>query len=348
MNGITTRVHIVSCEEGAGAWYHQSEMLRSAFPQDSSLELVGEPSEADVILITDLRDRDDYFQSLREHPSVKQFPEKCFAVGEDDKPPRWLRGIQTSMTQSSFNLGRFRSGAYTLFHHDFLNPYVRAAAKAPPPRRDPRYLFTFIGRGCIPMRRRLLTVPFFRSDVLVSDSSAYNAFTHDRSGRDESSQRYLQLMLDSKFALCPRGIGAASIRLFEALSLGVAPIIISDRWLLPPGPRWGEIALFVRETELDQIERIAIAHESEWEERGYRARLAFNKYFSLESYVRYLVNSALEIKQKQHVPERWIHRLWPVAIQIERARRRAARVHGGLRRRLSHLGRIRRSGVLNT
>ena len=37
----------------------------------------------------------------------------------------------------------------------------------------------------------------------------------------------------SKFILCPRGFGVSSIRLFEAMSFGRIPIVISDEAKLP-------------------------------------------------------------------------------------------------------------------
>jgi hypothetical protein len=324
MDRTNTRVLIISCEEGPGAWWHQSEMLRQAFPKDDpSLTLVDNGDDADVILIADLRDRYDWFRNLREHPLVKKYPDRCFTVGEDDKPGRWVRGMQTSIKRSAFNFNRFHSGSYTLFHPDFLNPYVRAAAaQASPPDREKKFLFAFTGRACIPLRRRLFETHFYRPDILVKNTTGFHAFTHDQSGRDAAARNYFETMLACKFALCPRGLGTSSIRLFEAMSLGIAPIIISDAWVPPLGPKWEEFALFVKEDALDQIEPLAIAHEGEWRERGRGAREAYEQFFATEGYVRYLVEAALDLQRRQIIPERWVHRLWPIAINYERVRRR--------------------------
>ena len=311
-------------------------MLREAFPKDWTVAaLTRNADEADLIFITDLRDRCDHFKNIREHPLVKKYPERCFAVGEDDKPARWLRGIQTSIKRSSFNFNRFHSGSYTLFHPDFLNPYIRAAAaQITPPEREPTLLFSFTGRACVPLRHRLFAIPFSRPDILVRDTSGFHAFTHDQGGREKAARDYFETMLKCKFALCPRGLGASSIRLFEAMSLGVAPIIISDAWVPPLGPKWEEFALSVREGALEQIEPLVIAHEHEWRERGLKAREAFETYFTTEGYVRYLVEAALDIQRHQLIPERWVHCLWPIAVTYERAQHRVSNYRKRLTDRL--------------
>jgi hypothetical protein len=35
-------------------------------------------------------------------------------------------------------------------------------------------------------------------------------------------------MLESYFALCPRGVGSTSYRFYEAMQLGVVPVLIAD------------------------------------------------------------------------------------------------------------------------
>jgi len=41
-------------------------------------------------------------------------------------------------------------------------------------------------------------------------------------------QNYARLIANSKFVLCPQGVGPSSLRLFETLLMGRAPVIISD------------------------------------------------------------------------------------------------------------------------
>lgn len=60
---------------------------------------------------------------------------------------------------------------------------------------------------------------------------------------------YAFIMAQSIFALCPSGTGPNSIRLWEAITAGVIPVILSDKYL-PPGKAllWQQAALFWPET----------------------------------------------------------------------------------------------------
>jgi len=49
----------------------------------------------------------------------------------------------------------------------------------------------------------------------------------------DSSYAYDDLLLNSQFALCPRGNGYYSYRIMEAISAGAIPVILSDRYVLP-------------------------------------------------------------------------------------------------------------------
>lgn len=46
-------------------------------------------------------------------------------------------------------------------------------------------------------------------------------------------QSYLHIINDSKFVMCPRGVGLNSIRFFETLRMGRIPILIADDTKLP-------------------------------------------------------------------------------------------------------------------
>lgn len=321
------RVHITSCETASDSWRQQELTLRDHFPRnDQRLELCEVPERSDVIFITDLRWENNY-AALRFHPLVRLYPKKCFAISDRDEPPRFVRGILTSLTRSPWNCGRFQSGSYFLFHPDFKNPHIERRYREPeaaPPEK--KYLFSFVGRRCNALRAELFAQRFSRPDVLVSDTSDYDNFVHRDPARDPRKHTYAEISLASKFILCPRGNGAASIRLFEAMQLGIAPVIISDVWVFPEGPDWRSCAVILKERELPELEQRLSQREGEWRALGARARAAYDAYFHGENYVRYLVRSALRIKTRAVVPERVVHRCWPVLIAAQKARRRLERV----------------------
>lgn len=66
-------------------------------------------------------------------------------------------------------------------------------------------------------------------------------------------ERFCKQIARSKFVLCPRGVGCSSYRLFEVMSAGRIPVIISDEWVKPPGPRWDRFSVRVAEREVTKI-----------------------------------------------------------------------------------------------
>lgn len=64
--------------------------------------------------------------------------------------------------------------------------------------------------------------------------------------------------LSSYFALCPRGFGPSSFRLYEVLGLGQIPVYISDEFWLPYTNEinWNEIAILIKYKEINSLKEI--------------------------------------------------------------------------------------------
>jgi hypothetical protein len=330
-----TQVLVTSCETGAGAWRHQEQAVRAHFPiDDPRFALTENPDEADVILIGNLREENDYAK-LRSNLFLRAFPQKCVVLYDGDHVPWLCQGILTSLTHSRFNFGRFRSGGYFLFHPDFKNGFVerwyasRKDRLTPPPPKA--YLACFSGRACVPVRQRLFDLKWQRDDVFIRDTShSFDNFTHHPLGKDSARESYFNVALRSKFMLCPRGDGAASIRFFEAMQLGVAPVLISDDWVLPEGPVWSRCMLRVREDELDTLEEILVRNEERAATIGAEAQRAYEAFFEGSAYVRYLIESARAIQRdRTWIPERCFHWAWRPARSAQRLAGRVRRKLGG-------------------
>lgn len=79
-----------------------------------------------------------------------------------------------------------------------------------------RYLASFSGRlSTHPIRSEMANVLRGRSDICILDG-------------DFGSSVFTQMILKSHLALAPRGYGGSSFRFFEAMQLGVVPILIGD------------------------------------------------------------------------------------------------------------------------
>jgi hypothetical protein len=142
-----------------------------------------------------------------------------------------------------------------------------------------RYLYSFMGGSNSWARKRLFQSVSSGADTLVEPTDSYNhwvANPDDPDGRVKQMRRYAEVMAESKFSLCPRGCGLSSYRLFESMSLGVAPVIISDKWQPIEGIDWS-FALFVRENQIPRIDQIVRSHQSEWRHRGQEAQTTYER-----------------------------------------------------------------------
>lgn len=66
----------------------------------------------------------------------------------------------------------------------------------------------------------------------------------------DQSQEFQKIMQQSIFALCPSGTGSNSIRLWEAISMGVIPVVLADTYLSPVEQQlWEQAVVICEETE---------------------------------------------------------------------------------------------------
>ena len=325
-------VYFTPCEIGPNAPQHQKEALQSLWSLSSKQhQLVDSPETADVILIGNLR-AENWYASLRNHPVINKYPNRCFVVSETWELFPLLRGVYTNAHKKLSFRARFRSGSYALHHPDFKNPFIenyrgRAFEK------NKTQLAAFTGRDCHPVRAAIFALKFRRPDIVISDTSNFDAFTHDNSHKAPRQKAYAELLESSKFSICPRGSGAASIRLFESMKMGVAPVIISDDWIFPDGPDWSRCAIIVREQDVGNLEDILVANEPRFAEIGRAAAEAFQRFFSASAYFDYLIGQVCGIKKSQLLPEsvHWRMRNWKVI--FEKMRRKALLKQAALRRR---------------
>jgi hypothetical protein len=305
------KVHLASCGDGPNAWREKTELLAyyHSVADEKKHELVSEPEQADIIVISNLRD-EDWHAAVVNHPLRRRYPHKCFGIEDGDFPVPLLRGIYTSASSKAWNFGRVRSGSYGLFLERWRNRAVESQAEART-SAPKRYLFSFIGRANHPVRQVMLQNHYRRADIRVEETGKFSIFTADNPVcRAERERFFADVLMASKFALCPRGIGTSSIRLFEAISLGIAPVIISDRWMPPEGPDWESFSIRVRERDVARVEEIVAEREAEWEEMGQRAQAAHDEFFSSKRYFNFVIDSLVEIREGQRVPERAAQLFW--------------------------------------
>ncbi len=102
-------------------------------------------------------------------------------------------------------------------------------ARFSPPTPDLPYLFSFIGSTATALvRRRFANVEYARG--FFHDTAAdFDRALHGQMSRMEHceyARRFVAVSHASKFVLCTRGLGVATIRLMEAMRMGRAPVVI--------------------------------------------------------------------------------------------------------------------------
>jgi len=195
-------------------------------------KLVEDPKQADIILFGEMGECGFFAERVRAHPFYRRFPEKCFLFDSGDTVFPVMPGIYASLTQSRYRRHHTRTGFYL---YVIENPFIRAQ----PITGREEYLATFMGSSLThPLRQQILSS---RCDKLfLKDTRNQSYKMHYEAGPQDRAPFYLEYadaMANARFSLCPRGIGAGSIRLFESMKMGRACVIISDAWQPNDGAR---------------------------------------------------------------------------------------------------------------
>jgi len=127
-------------------------------------------------------------------------------------------------------------------------------------------------------------------------------------------RRYAEVARSSAFALCPRGDGLNSIRLYEMMQLGVAPVIISDGWWPPEGPAWDKFAIRIPEKAIPELGRILAPLRGQAATMGRIARKEWETWFSAERIFQNMGDLLVDIRQRRRIPERFVRKVWMLAL----------------------------------
>jgi hypothetical protein len=258
-------------------------------------ETVPDPEPADLVLFVETSDAaGPYFEATRRHPVYRAHREKSYLFCSTDRVVPFLPGVFASIERRWAWPAWARSGHYLGVREEDGMRYEAAVR--------PSLLFSFIGSAAAhPVRRAILGLP--AQDALLIDSAreAEEVARGERTGLapGEFRDRYTRSIEDSAFVLCPRGGGTASFRLFEAMMLGRAPVIISDQWVPPTGPDWPSFSLRVKESDVDRVPAILREHAGRAEEMGRCARAAWVEWFAPEVGFHRVVESCVELSGAQ-------------------------------------------------
>lgn len=271
------------------------QLLSGQPPDPRQAEIVPSREDADLIIYpktdkeqVDVRDR------LRDF-SPRELLRTC-VFSQLDEPFPWAPGVYASVPARLAKRGGFVGGFYVAQHHheDHGLADDLETARA----LEPDLLWSFAGTAMNhPVREGLMSLQDERA--LVRDTRSWservrwNWDTEHREEAREAFSSYAELLGRSKFVLCPRGRGPASIRLFEALRVGRAPVVLSDDWLPPPFVDWGSCSVRVAEKDVSRLPDLLRERESEARKLGERARKAWERWYAPERQLSTLVQGCL-------------------------------------------------------
>ena len=267
--------------------------------------LTDDPEEADFIVLSgDI----ETLAEAEANALVRRYPEKTMAYSEIDAVVPYVPGVYGSAAiERGLKLGRTQSNIYFSRYAGSMNPEVRHR-----PGETKTLLFCFRGRRDCKVRTNILSHPFNRPDVEVLETTGYMHWKDGVVGTRQAQKDYADALARSHFALCPRGMGFGSIRLFEVMEMGVAPVLMSDRFALPPGPDWDSFLLKVRERDFGRLPELLEPHVPESEERGRKARKAWEQFFAPELIFDRVIDQFSEIRRQRVIPERQVRLAWPI------------------------------------
>lgn len=195
-------------------------------------------------------------------------------------PTPILPGVYVTLNRRHYNPERTISHAYVSHLAETEgNPFCRGACDE---QTQKDFRFSFIGRNCHPCRDRIFHAFSEMSSVRVRDSSQLYYHFGGRKREVSLQKSFVDVIKRSEFSLCPRGYSPASIRLYESMRLGVAPVIISDDWTAPDGPDWERFSVRVKEEDVEKIPSILAEYAAHFREMGINARKAFDEWFAAE------------------------------------------------------------------
>lgn len=261
---------------------------------------VSDPSSADIILYVESEFYNPIEQYNKASKDKNHFEnlDKIFIFSTYNKPLAILPGIYANIKKEYFDKKRVRSGFYhRVFDHRHIPDYEEYVEK--------EYLYSFVGNvSTHQIRKRIFEIDRSPNSILV-DTSRYAPYGNlDSESWEELTNRYVEICQQSHFVLCPRGDAVSSIRLFECMRMGCAPVIISDQWVPPEGPNWEDFSIRIDEENVKNIPKILSEKVHKSNKMGKKARKNWEKWFSKKSTFHRVVEWCIDIRRERELPER--------------------------------------------
>ncbi|WP_269524760.1 exostosin domain-containing protein [Coraliomargarita parva] len=268
-------------------------------------QLTEDPEAADIILFVENHPAlDPYFFSPAHHELNRKYPEKCVLYHDADLAVNCMRTIAPCVEKWQFNpktkatfhyIARFCENTYLNQVTDFGT--------------ERKYLFSFDGSTRTnPIRGTIMTLE--EPDALLIDRGQSKAWKMTPTELEPYQRAFVEGMLASHFILCPRGIGPASFRLFEAMQLARPPVIIADNWVPIDGIDWDACSIRIAEADIAKLPDILRSRVSDAEALGLRARQVWEAHFAPEVALQRLCEVADRLVQHPYGAKEGMMDMW--------------------------------------
>ena len=244
--------------------------------KDRHHSVVEDPSLADAILFTECHLVDtglgDWRLSrIRNHELRRAHPERCYVYDERDRPWSAMPGLYVSLSRRSI-----------IPRYQVSSPYCSSwrVASRNGSLSDPKLLFSFVGSPTAGIREEIYLLRHPRA--VIERVENFNFCNPSSERFTERRLRFGEVIGASKFVLCPRGNGTASMRLYETLAAGRVPVILADDWIPPRGPPWADFCIRWPEHRVQQLPVALENAEGSWADMAKAARSAFRTWFAAD------------------------------------------------------------------
>jgi hypothetical protein len=241
---------------------------------------------ADAFLILTHGLEADQILDLRYHPLVIQHPCKSFLWCDRDDPIPILPGLFAGLPTNRMDQRLHRTGFYLSRSNNRIHE-LKSKKKLP----VKQYLASFQGTLSSNIRKTLFRLKLTSDRIMLKTvEQLWSGFIFGQ-GFDNSESLvndYAELLLQTKFALCPKGNGVSSYRFFESLEAGCVPVVISDQYNSPVSNQDLPYFLQLEERRISNLEAFVLQNEPDYETLSRNASLIYQKHFADESKIQFI------------------------------------------------------------
>ncbi len=239
-----------------------------------------DPSEADRIIFIDLHQAHhvNVRKNILQHPLFTEHRYKILVWNETDRPIFDVRGLYANVPQTLKQDLSVTPIPYLFVPADSLFHGTNFSTK------DRTMKCTYRGSNTHKCRRHLSSI--YQAGYSLIDSTQSNSIP---------KSEYVAELDHSVHAVCPRGHGLTSFRLYEAMARGCLPVIIADSWVPPKGIAWDKFCTFVRESDIVSLPNLLNYSAVELMSRQQSLYREFNAFLAPDVRMKYFLQQISDV-----------------------------------------------------